>query len=88
MERFSYVGCLLNKIILKGNFIINISKEKIIKSVKLNLTETNNPNPNIDTINSFIEIIPKLIYFTKDNDLLNFQKNWDLMKLSKIILVK
>ena len=83
MERFSYVGCLLNKIILKGNFIINISKEKIIKSVKLNLTETNNPNPNIDTINSFIEIIPKLIYFTKDNDLLNFQKKLGLDEIIK-----
>ena len=73
MERFSYVGRLLNKIILKGNLIVNI-EGNIIKSIKLNLKEVNDKNINIDTIDSFIDKIPKLIHFIKENDLFEFHK--------------
>ena len=85
MERFSYVGSLLNKIILKGNLIIN-KKEKIIKSIKLNLKEIENINININTINSFIDMIPKFDFFTKENNILEFQKEIGFDSVLKIYL--
>ena len=85
MERFSYVGSLLNKIILKGNLIIN-KKEKIIKSIKLNLKEIENINININTINSFIDMIPKFDFFTKENNILEFQKKIGFDSVLKIYL--
>ena len=87
MERFSYVGCLLNKIILKGNLMVN-KEEKIIKSIKLNLKEVNDKNINIDTIDSFIDKIPRLIYFIKENDLFEFHKKVGFDEVLKLYLTE
>ena len=94
MERYSYVGYLLNKIILKGNLIINIknnSQEKEIESMKLELNKLNNKNINIDTIQSFIEKMPDFILYERNdnninnnNNILEIQKNLGVDNILKI----
>ena len=90
MERYSYVGYLLNKIILKGNFIIiykNNSNEKLIESIKLELNNKNNKNINIDTIQSFIEKMPDFTLYDDNNgnnNILEIQKKLGVDNILKI----
>ena len=85
MERYSYVGYLLNKIILKGNLVIVYKNNtKQIDSMKLELNNKNNKNINIDTIQSFIEKMPDFITYDKNNNILEMQKKLGVDNILKI----
>ena len=93
MERYSLTGYLFNKIILKGYFNVKIKKIGIQEEIEtiqleLNIKKQNNKNINIETIQSFIQKMPKFTFFdrknTSNNDLLEIQKKFKIDEILRI----
>ena len=96
MERYSLTGYLFNKIILKGYFNVKIKKigekEEEIETIQLELNtkKPNNKNINIESIQSFIQKMPKFSYFGRKNipnnncDLLEIQKKFKVDEILHI----
>ena len=87
MEKHAYTGYLFNKIIIKGNFNIKIKEDEIeYIQLELNIKKINNKNINIDTIQSFIDKMPKFTYYERKNnyDILEIQKKLKIDEILKI----